>query len=82
MGDIQYPSPMRILYSNSPNVQSVFDSLLHDAAGSQTSNSNNSANLKPNLKKNFGYESGSKMDTFDEKNQSCKISRYCTFKGP
>jgi hypothetical protein len=20
------------------------------------------------------------MDTFDEKNQSCKISRYCTFK--
>ncbi len=40
---------------------------LHDAAGSQTSNSNNSVNLKPNLKKNLGYESGPKMDTFDEK---------------
>jgi hypothetical protein len=23
---------------------------------------------------------GPKMDTFDEKNQSCKISRYGTFK--
>ncbi len=30
--------------------------------------------------KNLGYESGPKMDTFDEKNQSCKISRCCTFK--
>jgi hypothetical protein len=32
------------------------------------------------FEKNLGYESGPKMDTFDEKNQSFKISRYCTFK--
>jgi hypothetical protein len=32
------------------------------------------------FEKNLGYESEPKMDTFDEKNQSCKISHYCTFK--
>jgi hypothetical protein len=52
---------------NSPNLQSFFDSALHNAAGSQTSNLNNSVNLKPNLKNKLGYESGPKMDTFDEK---------------
>jgi hypothetical protein len=81
MGDLQYPRPMRIMYKNSPSLQSFFDSPLHNVARSQTSNSNNSANLKPNLKKKLGYESGPKMDTCDEKNQSSKISRYCTFKG-
>ncbi len=33
-----------------------FDSPLHDAAGSQTSNSNNTVNLKPNLNKKLGYD--------------------------
>jgi hypothetical protein len=64
MGGLQYPSPMRIMYENSPKLQSFFDSPLHHAAGSQTSNSNK-------FEKNLGYESGPKMDTFDEKNQSC-----------
>ncbi len=51
MGDLQYPSPKKIMYYNSSNLQSFFDSLLHHAAGSQTSNSNNSMNLKQKTKR-------------------------------
>jgi hypothetical protein len=34
--ELQYPIPMRIIYENSPSLQFWFDSLMHNAAGSQT----------------------------------------------
>jgi hypothetical protein len=37
-------------------------------SGESNSNSNNSANLKSTSKENLGYESGSKVCSFDEKN--------------
>jgi hypothetical protein len=40
--------------------------IMHYAAGSQTSNSNN-CEFETKFVKNLGYESGPKMDTFDEK---------------
>jgi hypothetical protein len=43
MAEFQYPMPMRIIYENSPSLQFLFDSMLHHAVGSQTSNSRNSA---------------------------------------
>jgi hypothetical protein len=51
MGGLLYPYPVRIMYNNSPNLQSFFDSPLHHAAGSPTSNSNNSMNLKQKTKR-------------------------------
>ncbi len=72
MGDLQYPSPMRIMYLNSPNLQSFFDSPLHNAAGSQTSNSNNSANLKPNLKKILDMNQGPRWTLLMKKTRAVK----------
>ncbi len=68
------------------NTAARFDSPLNNAVErlwcSWESNfhSNNSTNLKANSKKNLGYESGSKVGTFDEKKRRWKISRYCPFK--
>jgi hypothetical protein len=36
-------------------------------SGESNFNSNNSTNMKPNSKKNLGYESESKVGTFDDK---------------
>jgi hypothetical protein len=57
-----------IVPSLSSNLQSFFYSPLHEAAGSQTSNSNNSMNLKQKTKNILGCESGTQVDTSDGKN--------------
>jgi hypothetical protein len=61
MGDLHYPIPMRIIQL----LQICFDSLLHDAAASQTSDSNNSMSLKQ--KKTSGNESGIQLGISDGK---------------
>ncbi len=45
---------------------------MHDAAGSQTSNSNNSANLKPNLKKNLDTNQGPRWILLMKKTRAVK----------
>jgi hypothetical protein len=53
-------------------LQSFFDSPLYNAAGSQTSNSNNSANLKPNLKRIEDMNQGQKWTLLMKKNRAEK----------
>jgi hypothetical protein len=60
------------MHKSSKNLQSFFDSPLHDAAGSKTSNSNNSANLKPNLKKIYDMNQGPRWILLMEKTRAVK----------
>ncbi len=73
MGELYYPTPTLQLtfYVNSP---------LHYPAGSQTSNSNNSMNVKQKTKKILVCESGDQVGTSGGKNHRPKIWCYCPFK--
>ncbi len=70
-----------VWYIDSPlhDAAERFDSLLHDAAGSQTLNVI-TPQFETKFEKKLGYESGSKVGTSDEKKRRWKMSRYCPFK--
>jgi hypothetical protein len=50
MGDFYYPMPIKSMFENFPVSKFVYDSPLYYIVASQTSNSNNSANLKQSFK--------------------------------
>jgi hypothetical protein len=50
MGEFYHPKPIKSMFENFPISKFVYDSPLYYIAASQTSNSNNSANLKKKIK--------------------------------
>ncbi len=65
--EFYYPRPMTLMFENSPSIEKKFDSPLYYIAASQTSNSNNSANLKQDFDNIFGGLSGHQIELFYRK---------------
>ncbi len=64
---------------NCPSLKFCFDLPLYYTAASQTSNSNISSKFETEFENILGYGSVFQVGSFDEKNQSQKISCYCPF---